>query len=671
MLWFTEVDVSTVGWFQNSLRVLWTTLDWGVYGILGLTYQIFFNICSANIFSDNSIAKISQRIQLIIGVFVLFQLVMTIIRGIINPDGFTDSKSGAGNIIMRICTALIMLALLVPIDFSSTANEYQEKIEKNGILFGTLYSLQYRILNNNTIGQIITGVTPQENETQDEYFERTNSNQAKLNESANNFVVSILRGFYRINLREGELEKREGYEPGMIKGNRMCSGEKAFTDYIEKYAAVDATPRDILSNIDATCRVEGKKRYVFTYMPLASLIVGLLFVAIMLSFCYEIAMRAIKLGILQIIAPIPIISYMDPKGGKDGAFNAWIKLLISTYIDLFIRIATVYFAIFIIQEMLISGVEMTQGGIVGVLTKILIYIALFYFAKEAPKFIKQALGMKDDGGGMFSGLGKITGAGAAVAGLFSGGISGAASAAGNGKSIPGKIFRGLAGGIGGTVSGGWNAGKDLWNQQKPDAKAIMAANRARAAKNYAHAADKSTTFGRMWAGAQSDLGLQNKYDKLTNKTKAYDAAVAATERLKTALGADAAVKSARIEYEQAKARGDSGATLKRYKDAVDSAESSAYDRIKQYNDRSIKNASIADRQAYEAAKQVFEVGRAYANDDDKVFESYKNTDTLSQTNYDSLDKASKNAKGESDYIKNSGDYAKAKSNAERASDSKK
>ena len=234
MLWFTEVDTSKVWWLANAWRFIWVSLDRVVYGILGLIYQIFFNIASADIFSDNSISRISQRIQLIIGVFVLFQLVMTIIRGIINPDSFTDSKTGAGNVIMRICTALIMLALLVPINFTSTANEYQEKVSQNGILFGTLYSLQYRILNNNTIGQIITGVDPQENESNDEYFERTN--EAKLTESANNFVVSILRGFYRINLKEGKLEERDGYEPGMIAANRMCPDGDSFTKYIEKYA---------------------------------------------------------------------------------------------------------------------------------------------------------------------------------------------------------------------------------------------------------------------------------------------------------------------------------------------------------------------------------------------------------------------------------------------------
>ena len=57
----------------------------------------------------------------------------------------------------------------------------------------------------------------------------------------------------------------------------------------------------------------------------------LLIVVILLSFTIDVAVRAVKLAVLRLIAPIPIISYMDPKGSKDSAFNSWVKTLTSTY----------------------------------------------------------------------------------------------------------------------------------------------------------------------------------------------------------------------------------------------------------------------------------------------------------------------------------------------------
>ena len=48
---------------------------------------------------------------------------------------------------------------------------------------------------------------------------------------------------------------------------------------------------------------------------------------------------------------------MDPKGSKDSAFNSWVKTLTSTYLDLFIRLAAVYFAIFLIQDMIVIAIN--------------------------------------------------------------------------------------------------------------------------------------------------------------------------------------------------------------------------------------------------------------------------------------------------------------------------
>ena len=66
----------------------------------------------------------------------------------------------------------------------------------------------------------------------------------------------------------------------------------------------------ILDNVESlsiTKYTEGTKKYAFTFMPVVSSIIGIVFVLILLGFCVDVAVRAIKLAILRLLAPIPIV----------------------------------------------------------------------------------------------------------------------------------------------------------------------------------------------------------------------------------------------------------------------------------------------------------------------------------------------------------------------------
>ena len=81
-----------------------------------------------------------------------------------------------------------------------------------------------------------------------------------------------------------------------------------------------------------------------------SLVMGI----IVLGFTVDVAVRSIKLAVLRIIAPVPIISYITPGAEKDGAFGNWVKTLTSTYLDLFIRLAVISFGAYIIVMLMDS-----------------------------------------------------------------------------------------------------------------------------------------------------------------------------------------------------------------------------------------------------------------------------------------------------------------------------
>ena len=134
----------------RAARALFSLIDMAVYTLLGFMYEIFFNVASADLFANSTILYFYKRVQLIIGVYMVFQLAILIMKGIFNTDEIT--KNG-GTFIKRIIIALVLLTIMTPIAIPNPQNEYEKQINNNGLLFGTLYSLQYRILSNNTIGR--------------------------------------------------------------------------------------------------------------------------------------------------------------------------------------------------------------------------------------------------------------------------------------------------------------------------------------------------------------------------------------------------------------------------------------------------------------------------------------------------------------------------------------
>ncbi len=422
---------------NDTFRSVFTFIDRPCFWLLGLMYKIFFNVASADIFSSGTISSFYRRVQLIIGVFMLFQLTITIVKGIINPEEMTDGKGGKNNVIYRVLVSLFMLVAIMPINIPGARNEYQIQLNNNGLLFGTLYSLQNRILSNNTIGRLVLGTNSvSSTSTTSTTASASNSTEENLEKSANIFTTTVLKGFIRINLKDGDLkDPGEGKEPEVLNENRMCTDIDDAT--LKIYTKLDSDPGDILDLVNASCtsaksaswfgesllnkalgfvkRASKTDRYVFAYIPILPAVTALIFAIILLSFSIDVAVRAIKLAMLRLIAPIPILSYMDPKGSKDGAFSSWVKALTSTYLELFVRLALVYFVIYLIQDLIVHGLVInTGGGVVGVLSFILICIGLFVFAKQAPKFLREVLGLKGEGTGLFSGLGAVAGAASGI-----------------------------------------------------------------------------------------------------------------------------------------------------------------------------------------------------------------------------------------------------------------
>lgn len=414
--------LNTVNPIMTGIRMIFMSFDLGIYYLLKLMYELFFNIATFNILDREMIFDLFSRIQLVVGIFMMFRLVMIIINGIVNPDTVSDSKTGgAGSMVMRIIVSLVLLALIVPINIPSPRNEYERQINNSGLLFGTLYSLQYRVLTNNTIGRIIL------NDKNTNYTSNTPDSQG-LSMFANKFTSTIVKTFYTLNTDED--------------GNYVCGDgwdEEFYNqDDVDPMGIITFGVRQCNENIitGATKPLNIGGQYSLSMTYVISTIAGIVMVILMFMMTFEVAKRVFQLAALQLLAPIPIISYMDPKGSKDGAFQSWLKLLGTTYADLFVRLAVIYFAFGIISSFierfftksfsLTEGAEYVGNAINGDVlnapiilswTFIIMVIALFIFAKDAPKFLKQMLGIKSDGK-FFSAFGSAMGLGVAAAGAI-------------------------------------------------------------------------------------------------------------------------------------------------------------------------------------------------------------------------------------------------------------
>lgn len=453
--------LDTVNPIATGIRMMFMSFDIGIFWLLRFIFELFFNITTFSILDRKMIFDVFSKVQLILGVFMMFQLVMIIIKGIIDPDSVTDSKSGgAGAIVKRIIVSIALLALLVPVNIASPQNEYERQINNNGILFGTLYSLQYRILTNNTLGKLILG------DESTNYTSKQPQTQA-LSSFADDFTTTIVKTFYTLNMGED--------------GKKYVCGDgwdKTYQNEKSAFIIIAAGVRQCNENVvtGATKLVQVGSHYSLSMSYLIGTVAGVILVVVMFMMCFEVAKRVFQLAALQLIAPIPIISYMDPKGSKDGAFSSWVKLLTSTYIELFVRLAVIYFSIAVIQAFsnkffnlnnavdyaveTVNGAALNAPALIS-WTFIVMCIALFIFAKDAPKFFKQMLGVKDNGKGFFDSFSKAMGLGTAAVGAIGSARTGFRTAAEeNAKLHQGSKLNGLrnfgsalAAGIGGGYAG--------------------------------------------------------------------------------------------------------------------------------------------------------------------------------------------------------------------------
>ncbi len=477
------------GFIADFCRGFFAILDSIGYFFLSGIFDIFFDIVNADILQGNVINEFYTRVQMILGVLMIFRISITLLQIIINPDVFKDKQKGAGSLVMRIAVMLVLLTLIVPMEnIPTNGSDLNEQIRDNGILFGFLYQIQNTVVEDNVLGKLLLG-----SET-----DNTTSNGAQLpgmQGVGDVITADIAKAF----ISPVQLDEDEELTSSNVDSVAACP------DDASSYLNTSVTSGALLDHINVTCNVNGDETYAFNYTGFGGVVVAVVMTIIIIGFTLDIAVRAIKLALLRLIAPVPIISYISPGQEKDGAFGNWIKTLTSTYLSLFVRLMVIYFGIYLII-LLREGDLVTWNG-TSALANVFIIIGILVFMKQAPKFFQDMLGIKGDGK-LFSGIGTMLGAAALTGGIAGSVATGVRAGWAEGqefrdkskKGTPARYLRnawtgigagvaGLTSGVGGLVTGG----RALATADKQVPSAVMSAMQKRNAMRASH----STALGRL------------------------------------------------------------------------------------------------------------------------------------------------------------------------------
>lgn len=365
---------------KEILYWLCLAIDRVVYSLISVIYQVFELLSYASLYtaSSASLNTLVKRIYVILGVVMLFVLAYNIILLIMDPDKFSSGGDKSLQGILKNLVISVVLITALPTIFTYMTN------------------LQNSIIKNKVLSKIVLG--------------GPDGIKDKCKGEGTELTLTLFSTFFHpVN------DNGEGLSYYDCLKNPDSS--EVCDDYIRAYDNACSegsllkltTNKNVFSELmTSSNNGHANMEYYFLISTIAGCIALLMFV----SYSIDIGMRVAKLAILQIIAPIPVILRITKPSG--GIYSKWLDMLINTYLMLFIRLITIYFAIFTI-DLVIDGLGTTSGGIfanatgeysgtIRLFAYMFVIIGILLFAKEAPDLLSKFTGGTGVGG---FGLGSI------------------------------------------------------------------------------------------------------------------------------------------------------------------------------------------------------------------------------------------------------------------------
>lgn len=340
-----------VGLIESYWREMLLNICQAVYKLIVYLYELFEVVGTAQIITSENLNTLYNRVGLLLGLYMLFRIIISFIQMLINPDYITDKEKGVGNLAKKSVLVIVLIAI-VPFLFNKAFELQNMIVGVNGgsnviakLVFPT------KVVQTDKFGSTLSSYLFTSFYRYDDLFVPDASNRCYLRDNLSQIIIST---------------------GGNVGPARYCLFDN--------------------DSYSSTFNIGDSEYYKinFTWNGLFAIIVGLVVCYVLLMYVLYVGARVIQLAFLRIIAPMAILGYLSPK--KDTIFEKWLKMCTTTYLDLFIRMAIIYFVAFIIYVIIGSdsvGISLAKQYDNMWIVNIVMIIALLIFAKKAPELIKE------------------------------------------------------------------------------------------------------------------------------------------------------------------------------------------------------------------------------------------------------------------------------------------
>ena len=358
-------------WLSDAWYGIWLGLDNIIYIFINFSYQLFEVVSKVEIFSNTELAAITRNVYTVLGIGMLFVFAYNIILAIINPDmvNSKDDKSLRG--MVKNLVVSVVLLITFP------------------LICRYLQVFQNHVVEENTLGNLIMGSTVANDDTK---------------KSALEVPITIFTAFYHpitangdaVTLFECQHQGQTSYVNDSGKTISITNiGTAELCDrYVElANAAGSGNAWDLKNFMQDKELKHGIADDKMEYLYLVSAIAGGLAAYMFLSFSLDLGVRAAKLAVLKLVAPVPIMVKVFP--AKKSMFDKWMSEFTKTYLEVFERIIVIYFAVKVIS--LVRKIDWTAGGggwFINAIASVVIILGILKFAKDAPKLLEELFGAK-------------------------------------------------------------------------------------------------------------------------------------------------------------------------------------------------------------------------------------------------------------------------------------
>ena len=441
----------------SPLRAICMAIDGVLYSLLDNAYDLVIKLSTAELLKHSTIKSLTGNLYIIFGVVAFFRLAMLLVNSIIDPEKLNEKGKGLSNIFFRVVGMVILLAV-TPFLFEKSY-DLQEKIvgadASKNIIFKTILGNNANIASpkNSNAGKALQNIALSSLITIDENY-LVNGDQCNIGKKNSKGKDC---GFYPLTCvsdGKGKCTPQGGYVYDVSKCD-WANCQKAVDLYNEMYVGEDMSPAKLAQYVGTSGKIkidkEEQEVYVYNYMFIITGVVGVAMTYIIISFAIDIAVRMFELIVLEILSPLFIATFVDPKSAQSGPFKNWLSAVGKSYASLYIRLAIIALMVLLVSIINQSKMFQSMGEVSG-WAKIFMVIGLLIFAKKAPKWIGDMIGIKGDGGLGGLSIGKKLGGMALAGGLASKGLDklkgqGKKTLDNTGKRVKNKLGRAFSGAV--------------------------------------------------------------------------------------------------------------------------------------------------------------------------------------------------------------------------------